>query len=624
MKLLFRLNLILCLTVLVAFSGCSPSRKTIASKQVNGAAESEVKFKDITTSIKETSPKVFKPYEINTGKTRFKVGLVKFKNIEYFYNKSTSEVAVKGHIDVYNDDLSQVMRSWSMDLVGNVDYGGFANLKDKNHKNISALVTCLRSNTDSSYTCEDLLIEIVLKYRKQHYTEQLQYIDKDSAPAQSLRSEHLPPQAPEIEDDGLLDVADEGDDAEADEVSVPKIVSDKLSEEEVIATEKDENEIASVINPTASGRMVGRLWVSANEIVNSLKEDDEVSDEAAQTVDDVEKESKDEVVAVPDSFPPAPLKSPDEDANKKNKEENKEADSKSQNKKEDKDKQTEEQKKNPIVKDTKGSDAKDAESKKETVDTKSKGILSSIINVMSDFDGQKNYKLLNANSILTSTGDVRPFAQVDGLINRGKLISASNLVEKRKSLNDLAYFKLSALERKRYYGSFELVEFIPFVAKYAREVIPDYVLRVSDLSQKNGGPFVKSSHKSHQNGLDVDLAYLVKNPHVGFRSVIAKGRLADDFLIKENFDFFMKLTNNDKTRVTWIFTDQVIKNALCKYAKSNNLFESKNKQQVIYMLSRLHHSALHDDHFHVRIACTKFHPRCDHQPARAVTNDCPK
>lgn len=580
------------------FFGCQPKKKSIVSEQKKSQ---DLNIKTITPVAKSIDTNEA-PYVIDTGKQKFKVGQIKYKKIEYTYDKKKNSLQLKGQIEIYDQSLVSVIRKFDMNLKGTANFAGFAELVDKENKRIFAKITCLRLNQDNSYTCEDILIDLFLRYKKDLYSEQIKFVDKESKPLEALNPKHLP-EEPEVESPVELNPQDK----DTDTISSPKIVSLGLSEDIDVSPNLAEGEWSIEVddsNPNANGRMVGRIFENHDELIKRASEVDSEDLKSSDTTD-----SK-RVDKTPEIAPDKPDKT-------------------------DKTKETPPATTSdelppvlPQVEIEKDQVSDSADSMVDLgVEIKKKVAegIQSIIDIYRDYDGKSDFKLLGANSVMTDEGFVRPYAQVHGAINGGKLIASSNLLEKQSTLKDKAYFKLSAKERKRYYGSYELVEFVPFIGQFAREISPNYILRISDLSQKGGGKLQNSNHKSHQNGLDVDIALILKTPEKGFVDVVdeASGKLADQFLIKENFEFLMRVTNNQKTRVSWIFTDQKIKNSMCSYAKKNNLLKSKSRDQVIYMLSRLRHEPNHDDHYHIRIACTKYHPRCDRSRAAApVVDDC--
>src|SRR5690606_28371648 len=123
-----------------------------------------------------------------------------------------------------------------------------------------------------------------------------------------------------------------------------------------------------------------------------------------------------------------------------------------------------------------------------------------------------------------------------------------------------------------------------------------------------------SGHASHENGLDVDIAYF-RNDHSeqdpeitsGFiERFVRNGKLSANFDLERNWTFIKALTRTG--RISRIFTDRVIKNALCRYAES--LGELKTEEEA---LRRLRHWPNHTDHWHVRLTCPEKSPRCKAQ-----------
>lgn len=602
------MKLLLLVFISLSLFSCQPGRKNIAAKA--DKENSNIFTTDITPLANPVVEKEQNPYTISSGKHKFKVGQIKYQNIQYIYDKKKNLLQLKGKVDLYDKSLVKVLRSFNMDVQGYMNGAGLADLIDEKNKRIFAKITCLRQNADQNFTCEDVLIDLFLTHQKQLYTEQLVYYDKKTLPAASLRSEHLP-EAPAVEEESsepILDAPAINNDI--GEISAPKITALNLSEQinDVVSDMNSQLDVVDENTPNSNGRMVGRIFEDHEELLRRAAQDsDQVENPRGEGKDEEDSSVIDQQAAGGGSIevPPALTREIEEDEG--------EDDSKDNNK-------TSESGAGKSA--TRPSNENVNVNGKNVNELKAAEFLKSIIDVYADFNDKQDFRLVSSHVVKTASGDMRPYSQINGAINGGSLLAASNLLEKQKSLKDNAHFRLSALSRNRYYGSFELVEFVPYIAHYARQIIPGYELRVSDLSQKTGGPLQKSAHRSHQTGMDVDLAYLVRNPQKGFASVVENGRLNSEFLVKENFNFLMKVVNNPKTRVTWIFTDKVIKTAMCKYAKENKFLEGKYKAQTVYMLSRLRHTENHDDHFHLRIACSKFHPRCKPLAAAPNVNDC--
>ena len=163
--------------------------------------------------------------------------------------------------------------------------------------------------------------------------------------------------------------------------------------------------------------------------------------------------------------------------------------------------------------------------------------------------------------------------------------------------------------RNRYYGHPDLIRMIGDLGKAARSKGLDLVM-VGDLSQPRGGR-MPSSHRSHQNGLDVDIWFtLAKSPD-------AAGRLMDNrddpqSMVKTGGLFiadgwggdqrFLLETAARNPEVDRIFVNAAIKRALCREVRGDRSW-----------LRKLRPWFGHDSHFHVRLRCPADSPQCKPQ-----------
>ena len=130
---------------------------------------------------------------------------------------------------------------------------------------------------------------------------------------------------------------------------------------------------------------------------------------------------------------------------------------------------------------------------------------------------------------------------------------------------------------------------------------------IGDLSKPYGGSFgSKSSHGSHQSGLDVDIsfdfatprktAYELSHPKDVY-IVTTKGEITSNF--DENRVKLIYLAASDP-RVERIFVSPGIKRYLCK------LYENQDRS----WLSKLRPWFGHRGHMHVRLSCPLDSPLC--------------
>ena len=136
------------------------------------------------------------------------------------------------------------------------------------------------------------------------------------------------------------------------------------------------------------------------------------------------------------------------------------------------------------------------------------------------------------------------------------------------------------------------------------------VLLVGDLSARHGGPL--TGHNSHQTGRDADVGFYVTNSHgkgvVMSRFVAFKGDgTAKDvawarFDDERNWRLVEALLEDPKASVRYIFVSTPLKTRLLRYAASKKVSRDLLTRAAAAMMAP-DHADVHDDHFHVRIAC---------------------
>ena len=132
---------------------------------------------------------------------------------------------------------------------------------------------------------------------------------------------------------------------------------------------------------------------------------------------------------------------------------------------------------------------------------------------------------------------------------------------------------------------------------------------IGSLSAPSGGPI--RPHKSHQNGLDVDIGYIpVKD--MGLK---AFKRLAPSQI---DFDktFFLMATMMATGKVKYIFVDYDLESYLYDAARAMGYDQDQLKIIFQYPRTRytkagiIRYSPGHKDHFHVRFVCPDNSPEC--------------
>jgi hypothetical protein len=179
------------------------------------------------------------------------------------------------------------------------------------------------------------------------------------------------------------------------------------------------------------------------------------------------------------------------------------------------------------------------------------------------------------------------------------------------------------------YGNPVMIEFINQVSQQAREKVinrSEWVSEVRDISKENGGYLY--GHKSHQNGLDADIGYVLKTKDSGYygRDVVNGHHLDSDFDLEKQYEWFTKMVASNVAQVHYIFVHQTIKSALCKMAKEKGVFADPNNgdnANVLRMLRRLSSRPTdHGDHFHLRLKCPLNNKGCYLYPETKNVHGC--
>jgi len=164
-------------------------------------------------------------------------------------------------------------------------------------------------------------------------------------------------------------------------------------------------------------------------------------------------------------------------------------------------------------------------------------------------------------------------------------------------------------ERNRYYGHPDTIALVRDLGR-ALSARTDARMMVGDLSQPRGGP-TPSMHRSHQNGMDVDIWFRLASARGGEGagypeerdppSMVAPGGIDLNGQWGELQRFLLKATAEDP-RVDRILINPAIKRALCGSEPAPRAW-----------LRKLRPWWGHDAHFHVRLNCPAGSPLCRQQ-----------
>jgi len=196
-----------------------------------------------------------------------------------------------------------------------------------------------------------------------------------------------------------------------------------------------------------------------------------------------------------------------------------------------------------------------------------------------------------------------------GLPNQGVLTSGKELPESGVGFE--RYRKSS----QHYFGVPRLVTAVEKAAADVARASPGgSPLFVGDLSAQNGGKI--PNHASHRSGRDVDLLYFatsvygqpVDSPGFvsigsdGLAQVPSSGRFVRLDVARE-WALVRSLLTNPKIDVLWMFVSRDIEALLVQRARALN-----EPTELVWHAEQVLHqprdSAPHDDHLHLRIACT--------------------
>jgi len=216
-------------------------------------------------------------------------------------------------------------------------------------------------------------------------------------------------------------------------------------------------------------------------------------------------------------------------------------------------------------------------------------------------------KKLFLPALLTTTlGFTGAVPQAIGYYSKGLLNFASELPTEGPGFYHL--FR----SRDRFYGTREMVSVLTTVATLLEQTFPNEErLQIGDISAKKGGLITR--HNSHQNGLDVDIAYLRNDnreqevEYDGFDEDFLKdGEISPNFDTERNWELMKLLFHESK--VNRIFVDQKIKDELCRFARDRGELETE-----LETLRRLRPYPDHSDHLHLRLECPEGNTQCQAQ-----------
>ncbi len=248
----------------------------------------------------------------------------------------------------------------------------------------------------------------------------------------------------------------------------------------------------------------------------------------------------------------------------------------------------------------KGSDDSKSASKKGSDDSKRASKKGSDDSKSASKKGSDDSKSASKKGSVAAPGNDKGPRSV-GAPNSGKVVGALKLHSSKA---------LKVRQRSSVWGTPELVKLLQRAAGKVAKKHARSVLLVGDLSQKFGGPLV--GHNSHQSGRDADVGFYVANstgkpvPMTRFIAFDGTGKGTTvtwaQFDDARNWALISALLTDVESPAKYIFVSSPLRARILAYAeKTDAPKELKTKAASALMSPR--DADVHDDHFHVRIAC---------------------
>ncbi len=230
-------------------------------------------------------------------------------------------------------------------------------------------------------------------------------------------------------------------------------------------------------------------------------------------------------------------------------------------------------------------------------------------------ESEKKTQILNTNFIQNSSGTIRPVNQAVGFPDNGSLRNATSLKTQQTLLKEDSFYSISFPDRERFYSTFEMAQMISKMGHFLNSKISDLKLFVGNISAKRGGHL--SPHKSHQIGVDADIAYPAKTAaeaqKTNFPVVVTQANRQINkqiYSVEKTFELFKFAFKQNEFPVDRIFVDRLIIQDLCTYAENKKEFSGPDKLITEKIFQNIEHVDGHGDHFHMRLKCSDSQPAC--------------
>lgn len=165
--------------------------------------------------------------------------------------------------------------------------------------------------------------------------------------------------------------------------------------------------------------------------------------------------------------------------------------------------------------------------------------------------------------------------------------------------------------RRTRYGTDEMVGLLQRTGKRLKSRSRANVMRIGNLGSKGGGRIHWSV--SHRAGRDADLAFFALTRRGGrarltdFVKFDRRGKSLDKqfrFDTRRNLDLIRTLLTDPKVNIQWIFVFRPLRKKLLRLARRKRL-PAALIEKMETVMRQPSDSAPHNDHFHVRIYCSR-------------------
>lgn len=219
-----------------------------------------------------------------------------------------------------------------------------------------------------------------------------------------------------------------------------------------------------------------------------------------------------------------------------------------------------------------------------------------------------------------ATTDIPKTSQAIGPVNAGRLENAVNML-KYEQAHQPSGFHIMRPQRLTHFATNELSYIVNLMGQFTKQEVSSLVLSVGDLSREKGGKL--GSHKSHQNGLDADVAFYFSNKSFQgyFASAVAVDKPHPSWMVEKQWELFKYVV---KTKlIDRIFIHKTLKKSLCELAVSKGELSKEKTEGLAYeTLRRLIPDVDHHNHFHLRVKCSSAQVRCRQMAEPAPGSGC--